>query len=248
MTNENTLRQQESVEEVKTEKHINNVIVVQALVCTFIILLIVAVGRVSPNTFEAIREEYSKIMSVDMDRKDVVDSVKSIIPVVTAAAETTAPPEAVTQTETTEKKAVAAMASLSSTDKITVPVHGKITSRFGGRENPISGVYAQHTGIDIAADSGTDILAAYDGVVESTGTEDKAGNYVKLLHSDGSETLYCHCSEIIVDDGDAVRAGDTIALVGETGWATGPHLHFEIHIDGERTDPLDILNEKDGRV
>ena len=68
-----------------------------------------------------------------------------------------------------------------------------------------------------------------------------AGKYVKILHSDGTETLYCHCSELIAEKGDEVKKGDIIALVGQTGLATGPHLHFEYHKDGRASDPEEIL-------
>jgi len=150
--------------------------------------------------------------------------------------------------ENDEKKEVAVMAEIDINSSITVPVHGEITSGFGGRTNPITGLYSEHSGVDIAAKKGTDILAAYNGIVDETGQTEKAGNYVLLMHSDGSETLYCHCSEICCSDGDLVKAGDVIAKVGSTGWSTGPHLHFEVRIDGESVDPLDYLEEKDGCV
>jgi murein DD-endopeptidase MepM/ murein hydrolase activator NlpD len=140
------------------------------------------------------------------------------------------------------------MASLGKNDGITTPVHGNISSRYGYRINPISGVYGLHTGVDIAADEGTVIVAAYNGVIEDTGCGEKRGNYVLMLHSDGSETLYCHCSKILVDEGSVIRAGESIALVGSTGWSTGPHLHFEIHINGNAIDPLTVLKEKSGTL
>ena len=77
---------------------------------------------------------------------------------------------------------------------------------------------------------------------------EKKGNFVLMEHSDGTQTLYCHCSEILVTEGSVIRAGELIALVGNTGWSTGPHLHFEIRIDGSSVDPLDYIKEKDGRV
>ncbi|MEE0980439.1 MAG: M23 family metallopeptidase, partial [Acutalibacteraceae bacterium] len=108
--------------------------------------------------------------------------------------------------------------------------------------------YGLHTGVDIAADEGTGIVAAYNGVVKDTGYGEKKGNFVLMEHSDGTQTLYCHCSEILVTEGSVIRAGELIALVGNTGWSTGPHLHFEIRIDGSSVDPLDYIKETDGRV
>ncbi len=228
----------------------NRVVLVQTLVCAFLILLAVVTGKVSPETFALLKKEYEEIMSVDMTAGEVVSSAmgaaQNVIGIKAAAAEPE--PEKEKADEKKTDGAVAVMAELGNSGEITVPVHGRISSEYGYRTNPISGAYALHTGVDIAADKGTAIVAAYNGVVKDTGTGEKRGNYVLMLHSDGSETLYCHCSEVIACEGDVIRAGEVIALVGETGWATGPHLHFEIHRDGNAVDPLTVLGVKDGRV
>lgn len=122
---------------------------------------------------------------------------------------------------------------------------GRYTSYFGDRMNPITHERAFHTGLDIAVPEGTVIRAAYDGTVRKCGEDDRAGKYVIVTHTDTTETFYCHCSAILVEAGDAVSAGDAIAKVGQTGWATGPHLHFEVRENGERVDPLPILTGDD---
>ena len=128
------------------------------------------------------------------------------------------------------------------TAKIVAPVNSKrYTSKFGYRINPITNVNAFHTGLDIAAPLGTKIKAAYNGTVLKTGEDSHSGKYIFLSHADGLETFYCHCSEILAKDGAKIRQGETIALVGSTGWSTGPHLHFEIHKNGKRLDPLPFL-------
>ncbi len=125
-----------------------------------------------------------------------------------------------------------------------MPVNSRnVTSEFGYRTNPISGNYGFHTGLDIAAAQGTEISCLFFGVVEETGEDDKWGKYVKVKHSDSLETFYCHCSEVFVKSGDIIRKGETLALVGSTGWSTGPHLHIEIIIDGVRADPYKLLFE-----
>ncbi|MDD6526538.1 MAG: M23 family metallopeptidase, partial [Oscillospiraceae bacterium] len=96
---------------------------------------------------------------------------------------------------------------------------------------------------DIAAPLGTKIKAAYNGTVSRTGEDSRSGKYIYLSHSNGLETLYCHCSSILAKKGAKIRQGETIALVGSTGWSTGPHLHFEIHKNGERIDPMPFLKE-----
>lgn len=253
---------QESTKPQRPAENFNKVVFVQVAVCAFVILLIFLAGKFSPSTFEFIKDEFGQIMSVDMSSQELVDSAKGAAQsVMGSAEEETAETATTTEDKTkeeelngeggedTEDTAVAVMASLGKNDKITVPVNGRITSRYGYRTNPISGKYGLHTGVDIAADEGTNIVAAYNGVVKDTGYGVKKGNYVLMEHSDGTETLYCHCSEVLVEEGTVLRAGETIALVGSTGWSTGPHLHFEIHNkNGSTVDPLSVIKENDGRV
>lgn len=106
------------------------------------------------------------------------------------------------------------------------PLEGRITSAFGGRE--IFGSENFHRGIDIAAPQGTPIAASASGTVIWSGGKGTYGNLVKLDHGNGFVTYYAHCSQLLVQEGDQVAQGDTIALVGSTGRSTGPHCHFEI--------------------
>lgn len=123
-----------------------------------------------------------------------------------------------------------------------IPVKGaRITSRFGYRTHPITGNYGFHTGLDLAAAEGTPIAAAFYGTIAETGEDDAWGKYVLMEHSDGFATFYCHLSEIYAEEGAVIRQGETIGLVGSTGWSTGPHLHFEVRINGVRVDPELLL-------
>ncbi len=136
----------------------------------------------------------------------------------------------------------ASFAPVYSTVKIISPIEtGRYTSYFGYRISPITGEYGFHSGLDIAAPKGTKIRAAFSGKVLKTGADDKAGNYVYLSHNDGFVTFYCHCEEILVEEGTAIRQGETIALVGSTGYSTGPHLHFEVRKNNIRFNPLWLL-------
>ena len=230
----------------KKRTQTNSVIIVQTLVCAFIIALTVITGKLNPSAFELLRKEYNEIMSVDMSAQEMVHSAAEVVQGAVSVSASAAEPEE--KEEEKSDEAVAVMASIGNVNDITVPVHGRISSDYGYRTNPISGAYALHTGVDIAADEGTGIVAAYNGVVKDTGTGEKRGNYVLMEHSDGSETLYCHCSEVLTVEGAVINAGEVIALVGSTGWATGPHLHFEIHRDGNAVDPMTVLKASDGRV
>ena len=121
------------------------------------------------------------------------------------------------------------------------PVRGPITSPFGMRVDPITGRYQLHTGIDIGADQGTPIGASADGIVIYSGWYGGYGNVVIVDHGGGLSTLYAHCSVIYAANGQRVQRGQVIGLVGMTGWATGPHLHFEIRVNGVPVDPLTRL-------
>lgn len=129
-----------------------------------------------------------------------------------------------------------------------VPGQYRVTSNFGGRSDPITGVWTSHGGTDIAAPYGTPIVAANSGVVIFAGWHYSYGNYVIVDHGGGIATLYGHSSKLLVSKGQAVSRGEKIALVGSTGYSTGNHLHFEVRINGVRTQPMDYLKwERWGR-
>lgn len=118
------------------------------------------------------------------------------------------------------------------------PVEGYITSDFGGRADPFTGADSTHNGLDIGAVTGTPIYAASGGkVIQARDKNNGYGKCVIIEHSSGFKTLYAHCSEILVNEGDYVSAGDLIAKVGSTGRSTGPHLHYSIIINGNYVDP-----------
>jgi murein DD-endopeptidase MepM/ murein hydrolase activator NlpD len=125
-----------------------------------------------------------------------------------------------------------------------VPGQYRITSNFGGRADPITGVWTSHGGTDIAAPYGTPIVAANSGVVIFSGWHYSYGNYVIVDHGGGIATLYGHCSKLLVSKGQEVSRGEKIALVGSTGYSTGNHLHFEVRINGVRTDAMKYYNKK----
>lgn len=118
------------------------------------------------------------------------------------------------------------------------PIHGLLVSRFGVRGAE------HHDGIDIAAPLGTPISAAAAGKVIFAGEQRGYGKLAVIDHGGGEATVYAHCSEVLVQVGESVRAGQTIAKVGRTGRATGPHLHFEIRIHAQPRNPLFYLPER----
>jgi murein DD-endopeptidase MepM/ murein hydrolase activator NlpD len=129
---------------------------------------------------------------------------------------------------------------------ILAPIHGaQVTSLFGMRYHPILHILRLHAGIDFGAAVGSQVRAAADGAVEFAGLASGFGNHVRIKHA-GFETSYSHLSEIpdSIKPGVAVKEGDVIALSGNTGLSTGPHLHFEYYLNGEAVDPLPHLGEE----
>ncbi len=122
-----------------------------------------------------------------------------------------------------------------------VPGYTRITSSFGMRTHPITGVYKLHTGVDIGAPMGSQFVAANDGIVTYAGWNTAYGNMVIVDHGGGITTLYAHGSEILVTVGDTIYQGHPILKVGSTGYSTGPHAHFEVRINGDYVEPLDYI-------
>ena len=137
-----------------------------------------------------------------------------------------------TDKKTTSKEIIASLSK---------PLSGTITSRFGGRRSPGGIGSTNHKGLDIAAKAGTTIKAAASGTVKFAGYKGSLGNLVIIDHGNGMQTYYGHSSKIYVKKGQKVQAGEKIAAVGSTGAATGPHLHFEIHINGRVVNPQNYL-------
>lgn len=117
----------------------------------------------------------------------------------------------------------------------------QITSEFGYRVDPFSRRASFHSGLDISADRNTPVNATADGVVEFTGYDRAPGNHIIINHSSGLKTHFMHLNEILVNEGASVKKGEQIALSGNTGRSTGPHLHYEIIKDGVSIDPTPYL-------
>jgi murein DD-endopeptidase MepM/ murein hydrolase activator NlpD len=281
--------QEESKKQNKND-YLAKLILIQAIVCTIIVLLTFAVKKISPSSYEQLKVQYNRIMSCDMSMQEIWQSVKSVSAFIilpsdewkSSGTTTTQVNEAASQKEEEDENtssdntetskvnesvpnesltgaggedldAYTAAANTSFapfyvTANACTPVSGKITSRFGYRIHPTNGKLSFHTGMDIAAKEGVKIAAAFYGTVKDVNYSDSGGNYILMNHQNGLQTLYCHCSEILVKEGTVIRPGETIALVGSTGDTTGPHLHFEVRINGIRCNPEYILDINDNKV
>lgn len=143
-------------------------------------------------------------------------------------------------TRSAQPRAQTAVAQPPSSDsgQLAWPTAGRVTSGFGWRTHPVYRTRRLHAGIDIPAPTGQGIVAAADGVIVSAGWRGGYGNAVVIAHSDGLATLYAHQSRLAVRAGQRVRRGQVIGAVGSTGLSTGPHLHFEVRVNGVPRDPM----------
>ncbi|MBE7411328.1 MAG: peptidoglycan DD-metalloendopeptidase family protein [Leptospiraceae bacterium] len=120
----------------------------------------------------------------------------------------------------------------------------RISSRFGGRRDPFNDYKKNyHTGLDLAVEIGSPVIASADGVVEFTGRNGGYGNIIIIRHKNGYRTAYAHCADIFAKVGDKVKMGKVIARVGRTGTATGSHLHFEVTLNGRYMNPEKALKK-----
>ena len=122
------------------------------------------------------------------------------------------------------------------------PVRGWVTSHFGNRLSPFSGILKFHEGMDIAAQTGMPVVSPADGVVIKAGFGTGYGNMVELSHGYGIKTLFAHNSRLNVKAGQRIKRGDVIAYVGDSGSSTGPHLHYEVRLNGLPVNPVRYLN------
>lgn len=213
---------------------------VQSVTAVIIILTLFAFTKVNSQAISDIQNNLRVIFSEDMDIGGYfTPSEEKTTEEETTVEETAAAAEEITVSEKTE--ILEMDVSVSTEDAAVMPVMGTVTSDYGYREHPVYSGESFHSGRDIAADEGSPVYCVLDGVVTEAGEAEMAGKYVKILHSDGTETLYCHCSKLETKEGTEVKKGDVIALVGQTGLATGPHLHFEYHRNGKAEDPGIIL-------
>jgi murein DD-endopeptidase MepM/ murein hydrolase activator NlpD len=142
-----------------------------------------------------------------------------------------------TQLELVENRLVQQDLTFSSTPTIA-PVLGLLTDGYGRRKDPFTGRRAFHRGLDISARRGTPVLSPADGIVVFTGRHGGLGKTVRVSHGFGYTTLYGHLDKVSVSLGDELSRGDEIGLLGNSGRSTGPHLHYEVHVDGRSVDPL----------
>ena len=210
-----------------------SVVAVQSIACCVAVLVVLLFRMAGGEAYQSLRRSFQQglarnewVSSVaQMWDGDPIEKVKEDVKQEAFTDEEAAP-------LADSPAAVAAVAPLES---------GILTSGYGDRVHPIDGTQEFHTGVDIAAPSGTPLLAPYDGEVVEVGENDRLGKFVRLRHGDGIEIVYGHCEAITVSQGASICAGEQVALVGSTGVSTGSHVHIRVSIDGNTCDPAALL-------
>lgn len=129
-----------------------------------------------------------------------------------------------------------------------MPLEGaRMTSDYGMRTHPVLGGRRSHNGIDLAAPTGTPVYATADGIVSRANRFSSYGLYVSIEHGAKLQTRFAHLSKLAVADGQRVKKGDVIGYVGSTGRSTGPHLHYEVRVDGQAVNPIPYMVESDAQ-
>ena len=195
---------------------------------------------------ELIAEKEAQIVIYDNDIKTKEQAIQDYEEYIAEQEEVIAALEK--QIEEERKQLIAQSGAVLTYDggKFVFPVakYTRVSSEFGWRIHPTLGVNKFHNGVDLASPSGTNIYAAYDGVVVAATYSGTMGNYVMINHGSGLYTIYMHASKLYVKKDDIVLRGNTIAAVGSTGRSTGPHLHFGVRKDGEYVSPWNYISKK----
>ena len=192
------------------------VAVVQIVICVIVVLGLLLFRMVGGQYYENFYQGFQALMNQKIELKDF-------------------PPKAA-ESQPEEETSSAAQSIV--TGQISSPLQtGMISSGFGERQDPFSGELSEHQGVDIAAGEGEPVYSLLSGVVEQCGEDEIYGNYILLDHGSNIQTFYAHCRELKKAAGEQVRLGEEIAAVGNSGVATGYHLHLEVRINGNRVDP-----------
>ncbi len=226
--------------EQKKQNVMTKVIAVQLVLSLIVSGLLFVVCKTESNLSQNIKSFYTEISKNDIAVSTILGVFKNVVK------QTFAPMvvEEAASGETTEESGEKAdFSPVFLTVKITSPIEKEyISSYFGYRVSPITQKYSLHKGIDIPANDKTEIYAVYNGVVEKAEYNSINGNYIVIKHSQSLKTTYNHCKKMFVKEGEIVKKGEKIALVGATGYATGNHLHFEMIVNDKYINPLWVLD------
>ena len=228
------VEQQQQQEKPRSKIRLS-VIGVQGIACAVMVLLALLLRVAGGETYETLRQRFQQALA----RNELATAIALLWEdnPLDKAEESDVKPSGFTEEESAQlvdsSAVVTAVPPLES---------GTLTSGFGERIHPINGNEEFHSGVDIAAIDGTPLMAMYDGEVVEVGENDTLGRYIRMRHQDNIEVVYAHCNRVVAQQGETIKAGEEVALVGSTGESTGSHVHVSITVDGEVFDPSALLS------
>lgn len=226
-------------------------VIKQIFFSVLLLLLIVVIKNINTPVTNYLSENIQKAISNDVELKSLYEDVRDIFQKVkkneivdtdeTGFSEEAIPVSGdISMVEDSTSQQLNENYCLG--EELILPLNGYLGAGFGERVHPIKNTVVFHKGIDIEAENGESIKAVLSGVVLEAGSKPSYGKYVRIWHRTGLETVYAHCSNLVVKKGQEVKQGDVIAQVGDTGAAAvGAHLHFEVWKDGKPVDPLNYI-------
>ena len=233
----------------------NPVLSLQILICGLILLCVVCVRSVSPQLYEAFQNGYRQLRCQGI----ALSGEEELVKFASAATRDLSVQAIETLQQLSEENTLSlgygaggwsrraapagsSLEALEPENALSRPIRGyAVTSGYGWRSDPFTGKSDFHTGIDLAVAEGTAIHPAWNGIVQKSAWNSSYGNYVQILHENGLVTRYCHMQYVFVRQGQRVSLDDVLGAVGQTGAATGPHLHFELFCNDIRYDPTKAL-------
>ena len=228
--------------EEKPKNTMTKVVVIQLVLSLLISGFLFLICRNDGDLTKGIKSFYAGICEKDIAVSEILDVFKNVTKSAFAPSIIEEETENGTGETTTKTGEKADFSPVFLTVNFQKPIeNGNITSNFGYRVSPITNEYSLHSGLDIAVPQNTEIFTVYDGIVIKAEYNEINGNYIVIKHSEHLKTTYNHCNKLLVREGEKVKKGKKIALVGATGYATGNHLHFEVILNGKYINPLWVL-------
>ncbi len=215
------------------------VLYIQILICIIFSVTAIGLAKINPNEYTTIKNLVSIVVEQGVNLKDE----NEIARVVSALfSQDNIGQGGFFKSNSNETPTNCSFDRYTLTEKLVPPVIGVITSSFGHRVNPINSQADFHTGIDIMANEKDIFVSAFDGTVTNIGYNNIRGNFIEITHKNNVITKYSHLYKQCIKIGDNVKAGQRIGLIGSTGMSTGPHLHFELMVDGVYVNPFTHLD------
>lgn len=202
---------------------------IQSFISLIIVAVVLLINNININLTNMISEGIKTTINWNINLSDALGTFSNIRNII---------PEAKNDMSMTKIE----MQSFEDNPSFIMPVEGEITSEYGERVHPVFKTVKMHNGIDIGAEIGTPIKSSTAGKVLKVGVDAINGKYIRVK-SGKYEVVYAHCYKVNVKEGQSVKQGDILGEVGDTGLTSGPHLHFEVQMDGKPVSPMEMLME-----